>query len=69
VDGQQLLVAASPAEFAQRVIDVYRDEALWTRLSAAGRQHIEQHLGYEAVRVSVGAMLNRAAAGRPGSGS
>jgi GT2 family glycosyltransferase len=60
VDGEQLLIAPGPAEFARRVIDLYQDEELWTRLSHQGRRHIEEHLGYEAIRASVTTMLERA---------
>lgn len=60
VDGEHLLVASDPVEFARRVIDLYQDEQLWTRLSDNGRRHIEAYLGYEAIRASVTAMLERA---------
>jgi len=60
IDGLHLMIASDPASFARRVIEVYENEELWTRLSNAGRQQVEAYLGYEAVRASVGAMLQRA---------
>jgi GT2 family glycosyltransferase len=55
-----LMIASDPAAFAQRVVEVYDDEALWTRLSVAGRRQVEASLSYDAIRSSVGAMLHRA---------
>jgi glycosyltransferase involved in cell wall biosynthesis len=67
IDGVHLMVASDSSTFARRVIDVYEDEELWTRLSAAGRRQVEATLGYDCVRASVGAMLERATSGvRPG---
>ena len=63
VDGEHLLVASDPIDFANRVIEVYQNEELWTRLARNGRRHIETHLGYEAVRASVRSILERAAPG------
>ena len=60
VDGQHLMIASDPVEFARRVIEVYQDEELWTRLSDNGRRHIEAHLGYESIRASLSALLERA---------
>jgi len=65
VDGLHLMTASDPASFARRVIEVYEDEALWTRLSHAGREQVEAYLGYEAIRASVGAMLERASSAGP----
>jgi glycosyltransferase involved in cell wall biosynthesis len=60
VNGEHLLVASDPVEFARRVIDLYQDEQLWTRLSHNGSRHMEACLGYESIRASVGSMLERA---------
>ena len=60
VDGEHLLVASDPIDFANRVVEVYQNEELWTRLARNGRRHIETHLGYEAVRASVRSILERA---------
>ena len=42
VIGQDILVADTPEAFADAVVRVYQDEALWTRLSAAGQAYTEQ---------------------------
>jgi len=60
IDGVHLMIASDPATFARRVIDVYENEELWTRLSIAGRREVEASLGYDAIRAKVGAMLERA---------
>lgn len=60
VDGEHLMVAEDPYSFAKKVVEVYTDEKLWTRLSEGGRRHIDAHLGYESVKHAVAAMLERA---------
>jgi glycosyltransferase involved in cell wall biosynthesis len=57
VDGEHLAIAADPIAFARCVVDVYRNETLWNRLSESGRRHIEARLGHEAVKKSVAAIL------------
>ena len=60
VAGEHVLVASDPVAFAERLVEVYQDEHLWTRVAENGRRHIDAHLGYEAVRDSVRAILERA---------
>jgi glycosyltransferase involved in cell wall biosynthesis len=50
VDGENALVADEPAAFADAVIRVYRDEALWRSLSKNSRRHIEDNFSETAVR-------------------
>jgi len=59
VDGEHLAIATDPSTFAQCVVDVYGNEALWNRLSENGRRHIESRLGHEAVKKSVAAVLRK----------
>ena len=59
LDGENIMIASDPREFARRVIRVYRDESLWTKLSCNGRQHIQSHLSYESIRASVSEILGR----------
>jgi glycosyltransferase involved in cell wall biosynthesis len=33
---RHVMIADDPADFARRIVELYRDEALWTRLSQAG---------------------------------
>lgn len=62
VDGDNVMIATDAADFARRVIQVYRDETVWSRLSQNGRRYIEGHLSHEAIRVSLGGIMERAAA-------
>ncbi|GAB2501780.1 glycosyltransferase [Lysobacter humi (ex Lee et al. 2017)] len=49
-DGEDVLVADTPEAFADAVLRLYRDEALWNRLAAAGRANIERHFSLDAAR-------------------
>jgi glycosyltransferase involved in cell wall biosynthesis len=40
---EQILVADSPADFANAVVRLYNDRALWQKLSDAGYGYIKQH--------------------------
>jgi GT2 family glycosyltransferase len=42
-DGEEALIAETAADFAAAVVRLYRDEALWRRLSANARAHAERH--------------------------
>jgi O-antigen biosynthesis protein len=48
-----VLVADEPAAFAAALSRLYRDEALWNRLSANGLANVERHFGFEAAREAV----------------
>ena len=48
VDGEHLLVADAPQEMADAIVRLYRDEALWNRLSAAGIAFIEDNYSWAA---------------------
>ncbi len=57
VSGEHLFVADDPVAFADRVIELYTDEAVWNRLSLSGRRHIEARLGYDSVKHSLKALF------------
>ena len=42
-NNEQILVADSPADFADAVVRLYNDKALWQKLSDAGYRHIKEH--------------------------
>ena len=42
-DGEEVLLADTAEEFAAAVVRLYRDEALWRRLSTNARAHVERH--------------------------
>lgn len=48
VDGKDVLIAEDPAAFAEAVASLYRDEALWTRLSEGGLANVREHFSPEA---------------------
>jgi GT2 family glycosyltransferase/glycosyltransferase involved in cell wall biosynthesis len=52
-DGDDVLVADSPAAFAAAVARLYRDEALWKRLSTNGLVNVEKHFSFAAARTAV----------------
>ncbi|MEM8551080.1 MAG: glycosyltransferase [Pseudomonadota bacterium] len=49
-DGQNVLVASSPAQFADAIIRAYTQDALWTSLSSAGKDFIDKRYGIEPTR-------------------
>jgi|GEM_PF-2048338 len=50
VDGRNVLVGDTPAAFADALHRIYTDVALWNRIAAAGRENIEEHFSFSAVR-------------------
>jgi glycosyltransferase involved in cell wall biosynthesis len=59
-DGEEVLVADGPAEFATSVTRLYTDAALWERLSQGALAHAREHLSVEAVGRRVDSLLERA---------
>ena len=52
-DGQDVLVADSAEAFADAVVRLHDDEALWRRLSANGLRNIAHHFSMDAARATV----------------
>ena len=50
VDGESALIADEPQAFADAVVRLYDDEALWNRLSAGGLAVMEEHFSFAAAR-------------------
>jgi glycosyltransferase involved in cell wall biosynthesis len=48
-DGEQMLIGRTPAELAARVIQILRDDELWTRLSVEGQQLAQERCSPELV--------------------
>ncbi len=44
VAGEEILVADGPEDFAEAIVTLYTNEALWTRLSIAGLANVPQAL-------------------------
>jgi GT2 family glycosyltransferase/glycosyltransferase involved in cell wall biosynthesis len=53
VPGEDALVADSAAEFADAIVRLYRDQALWERLAAAGRENIRRHFSRDVARSAI----------------
>lgn len=56
--GEDVLVAADAAGFADTVIRLYRDEGLWTSLSTHGLANVERHFSFAAAREAVERILD-----------
>jgi GT2 family glycosyltransferase len=56
-DGEDVLVASDAGAFADAVLRLYRDEALWQRLAAGGLANVARHFSADAVRDTVRRML------------
>ncbi|MGH3870859.1 MAG: glycosyltransferase [Pseudonocardiaceae bacterium] len=61
VDGRHVLVAADAAGFADRVVALLDDDALWSTLSAAGADAITEQFGSEVARAALQDVLDTAA--------
>jgi glycosyltransferase involved in cell wall biosynthesis len=56
-DGEDALVADTAADYAQAVLRLYRDPALWQRLSENGMRNVETHFSLDAAREVVRRVL------------
>jgi glycosyltransferase involved in cell wall biosynthesis len=61
VDGQHVLVAADATAFADRVVELLDDDALWRTLSAAGATVITERFGSDVARATLQDVLDTAA--------
>lgn len=52
-DGHDVVVADDAEAFAARIVELYRDEALWQRLSTNGLVNVERHFSLDAARDKV----------------
>ncbi len=52
-DGEDVLIADDPAAFADAIVRLYRDEALWTRLAAGGLANIRAHFSRDVARSAI----------------
>jgi GT2 family glycosyltransferase/glycosyltransferase involved in cell wall biosynthesis len=57
VAGNDVLVADDATAFAAEVVRLYRDEALWNRLSANGLANVERHFSFAAARAAAARLL------------
>ena len=57
VDGQDVLIADSAADFAAALVRLYQDPVLWQRLSAGGQANIARHFSLDNARQTVREVL------------
>jgi len=55
--GEEVLVAAEASAFAAAIVELYRDEALWQRLSRHGLANVERHFSFAAARAALQRLL------------
>ena len=58
-DGLDVLVADAPEAFAEAIVRLHEDEALWTQLRDAGLRNVEAHFSLDAGRDVVRRVLLR----------
>jgi GT2 family glycosyltransferase len=56
--GHDVLVAESAEDFAAEVVRLYRDEALWNRVSEAGLENVRQYFSVETATLGLQQSLN-----------
>ena len=56
-DGEDVLVADAAVAFADAVLRLHDDEALWSRLAANGRVSVATHFSLDAARATVRALF------------
>jgi glycosyltransferase involved in cell wall biosynthesis len=61
---RDLLIADSAPDFARAIARLYRDETLWNRLSAAGRENIQRHFSRDAAKRTLNDLIGEAVSAR-----
>ncbi len=56
--GEDIMVADNPDEFAKAVVQLYRDEALWNRISSQGLENVRRYFSIQTARENLASMLN-----------
>lgn len=65
-DGHHAIIADDPARFAEAVVRLHQDQALWEAQSRAGREAVESRYGVEAVKPLLRDILLRGASRQAG---
>jgi len=55
--GKDVLVAETAEDFAEAVVRLYRDEALWNQVSAAGLENVRKYFSVETARLGLKNLL------------
>ena len=56
-DGEDLLVADAPEDFAAAIVRAYGDATLWNKLSDNGLANVREHFSFDAARVALTRIL------------
>lgn len=56
-DGEDVLVASEPQEFADAVVRLYNDEAMWNKLSTNGLANVEKYFSLDTARRNLNKVL------------
>lgn len=56
--GADALIAATPAAFAESIVQLAGDDLLWQRLAQNGRRLVEEHFSYAAIKTRLAALLD-----------
>ena len=67
VDGEHVLIRDGARAFAAGVLALYRDRALWERLSTSSHQLVNEHWSPDAMRERLNALLETAVRRRSGA--
>ena len=57
-DGEDVLVASEPQDFADAVVRLYNDPELWETLSANGLRNVEEYFSLDTARRNLKAILD-----------
>ncbi len=57
-NGEDLLVADTPEDFAAAIVRAYRDAALWKKLSDNGLTNVREHFSFDTARVALRRLLD-----------
>jgi glycosyltransferase involved in cell wall biosynthesis len=55
--GHDVLVAETTTDFAEAVLRLYRDEALWNRISAGGLENVQNYFSVDTARLGLQELL------------
>ncbi|NNJ77995.1 MAG: glycosyltransferase [Xanthomonadales bacterium] len=56
--GRDVIVAETPEEFADAVVKIYQDEALWNLVSASGQENVNRYFSVETARRGLQELLS-----------
>ncbi|MEE8402457.1 MAG: glycosyltransferase family 4 protein, partial [Candidatus Hydrothermarchaeaceae archaeon] len=59
VDGEDTLIADEPAEFAEKVVTIYKNEELWGKLSRNSLKNVQEYYSYETAREQLKEIIGR----------